>query len=199
MDAPSLSAVNPTSVNLVSPAESPPGGAPSAMRGADFANLLGHLMNPGGRQDLAAAGLQALPIGPQIEVITAAEPLPDAASLAAFAKGQGLDEAMVQALFGGALGDGQAVGGGTLTTGTPMTAATLASLSGQGPELLAADQALVGEIPLMASAAMVLSTGLRPLAGLIQSGEAETPPPPGLEGSVRAMTVNRSALLALVM
>ena len=185
MDAPSLSAVTPTSVNLVSPAESPPGGAPSAMRGADFANLLGHLMNPGGRQDLAAAGLQALPIGPQIEVITAAEPLPDAASLAAFAKGQGLDEAMVRALFGGALADGQAAGAGTVPTLvtpgtpiTPMTAATLAGLSGQGPELLAADQALVGEIPLMASAAMVLSTGLRPLAGLIQSGEAETPPPP---------------------
>jgi flagellar hook-length control protein FliK len=80
------------------------------MRGADFANLLGHLMNPEGRQDLAAAGLQSVSIGPQIEVITVAEPLPDAASLLAFARGQGLDDATLKALFGSAAAESAAAG-----------------------------------------------------------------------------------------
>jgi hypothetical protein len=82
------------------------------MRGADFANLLGHLMNRSERQDLAASGFQAVPIGQQIEVITAAAPLPDAASLLAFARGQGLDEATLQALFA----EGEAAAQTTLTT-----------------------------------------------------------------------------------
>ncbi len=179
MDAPSLSAVTPASVNLVTPVETSPGNAPSTMRGADFANLFGHLMNPGGRQDLAAAGLQSVPLGPQIEVITAAEPLPDAASLAAFAKGQGLDDVMVRALFGAAAFEGQAAGV-TLTHLTapvcPLTGALLTP-GGQGAEPVVADQALTGEATLAATAAMVLSTGLRPLAGLMQSPEAEAPPP----------------------
>jgi hypothetical protein len=98
MDAPSISLVSPASVNPVAAPDASSGASPAALRGADFANMLGHLMAPGGRQDLA--GLQALPIGPQMEVITVAEPLPDAASLSAFARGQGLDESMVRALFG---------------------------------------------------------------------------------------------------
>jgi flagellar hook-length control protein FliK len=178
MDAPSLSVVTPAPVNLVTPVETSPGSAPSAMRGADFANLLGHLMNPAGRQDLAAAGLQSVPLGPQIEVITAAEPLPDAASLAAFAKGQGLDDAMVRALFGTAALEGQAAGV-TLTAAPvcPLTGALLTP-EGQGPESVVADQPLTGQAPLAVTAAMVLSTGLRPLVGLMQSAEAEAPPPP---------------------
>ena len=186
MDAPSLSAVTPASVNLVAPVETPTGNAPSTMRGADFANLLGHLMNPGGRQDLAAAGLQSVPLGPQIEVITAAEPLPDAASLAAFAKGQGLDDAMVRALFGVAAVEDQPTGV-TLThltaPASPLAGAlpargVLPTPEGQGAQLLVDDQALAGEVPLAATAAMVLSTGLRPLTGLMQSAQTEAPPPP---------------------
>jgi hypothetical protein len=128
MDASLISAVSPGSVNLT--AEASPGAAQPSMRGADFANLLGHLMDPGARQDLAAAGLQALPISSQIEVITVAEPLPDAASLAAFARGQGLDETTVRALFGAAPGrmPADAVGAAALSdksadTGTLISAA----------------------------------------------------------------------------
>ncbi|MFM8624471.1 MAG: flagellar hook-length control protein FliK [Betaproteobacteria bacterium] len=87
------------SVSLPLPLDAGASAPPSAMQGADFANLLGHLMNRAERQDLAASGFQAVPIGQQIEVITAAEPLPDAASLLAFARGQGLDEATLRALF----------------------------------------------------------------------------------------------------
>lgn len=122
MDASPISAVAPASVNLTP--EANPGGAAPAMRGADFANLLGHLMDPGARQDLAAAGLQALPISSHIEVITAAEPLPDAASLAAFARGQGLDENTVHALFGAApVSSSPASGPGQMAQNLVMTGA----------------------------------------------------------------------------
>ncbi|MBM3361993.1 MAG: hypothetical protein FJY42_04895 [Betaproteobacteria bacterium] len=109
------------SVSLPLPLDAGASAPPSAMQGADFANLLGHLMNRAERQDLAASGFQAVPIGQQIEVITAAEPLPDAASLLAFARGQGLDEATLRALFdegevlaqaGLASAEGQAQGSG---------------------------------------------------------------------------------------
>ena len=58
-----------------------------------------------GRQGLAAAGLaeaglRAVPLGPQIELITAAAPVPDTGSLMAFARSQGLDESTLAALFG---------------------------------------------------------------------------------------------------
>jgi flagellar hook-length control protein FliK len=49
---------------------------------------------------LAEAGLQAVPLGPQIELITAVAPVPDAGSLMAFARSQGLDESTLAALFG---------------------------------------------------------------------------------------------------
>lgn len=72
------------------------------VRGADFANLFKHLMDPTGRQDLAAAtvpGLQSLALSPNLNLITAAGPLPDNASLLAFARSQGLDDATLGALF----------------------------------------------------------------------------------------------------
>ena len=77
----------------------------AALRGADFANLLGSMLADPKRQGLAAAGLaeaglQAVPLGPQIELITAATPVPDTGSLMAFARSQGLDESTLAALFG---------------------------------------------------------------------------------------------------
>ena len=77
----------------------------TALRGADFANLLSSMLADPKRQVVAAAGLaeaglQALPLGPQIEVITAAKPVPDSGSLMAFARSQGLDESTLASLFG---------------------------------------------------------------------------------------------------
>ena len=91
-----------TPASLGSPAIDSPG---AALRGADFANLLGSLLANPGRQGLAAAGLaeaglQSVPLGPQIEVITTAAPLPDTGSLMAFARAQGLDDSTLAALFG---------------------------------------------------------------------------------------------------
>jgi myo-inositol-1(or 4)-monophosphatase len=61
MDAPLISSVSPASVNIT--AEASTGAAQPSMRGADFANLLGHLMDPGARKDIAAAGLIAREAG----------------------------------------------------------------------------------------------------------------------------------------
>ena len=146
MDASLISVVSPASVNLT--AEASPGTAQPSMRGADFANLLGHLMDPGARQDLAAAGLQALPISSQIEVITVAEPLPDAASLAAFARGQGLDETTVRALFGAAPGmmSPDAAGAAALSD---KSAAALSDKSADAGALIGAALALGGLRPLV--------------------------------------------------
>ena len=81
------------------------------MNGKEFAGLMRDLMPQSERQELAGLatadtllqatnGLQTLSLGNQFAVITAASPLPDANSLAQFARTQGLSEAAVQALFG---------------------------------------------------------------------------------------------------
>lgn len=81
------------------------------MNGQEFAGVMRDLMAKGDRQDVAgtatgeatdanAAALQTLNLGNQFSVITAASPLPDPNSLAEFARGQGLSESAVQALFG---------------------------------------------------------------------------------------------------
>ena len=105
MDANFLSPSFNASVSVAQPA-TPVAASPGAvLRGADFANLLGSMLADPGRQGLAAAGLaeaglQAVPLGPQIELITAVAPVPDAGSLMAFARSQGLDESTLAALFG---------------------------------------------------------------------------------------------------
>ena len=77
----------------------------TSLQGADFANLLGSLLAQPGRQDLAAdglaqAGLLAVPLSSQLELITPSTPVPDTGSLVAFARTQGLDETTLAALFG---------------------------------------------------------------------------------------------------
>ena len=157
----------------ITPAAVPQGGPEAAgqsLRGAEFANLFAHLMDPGQRQDLAAVGLQALPIGTQIEVITAAEPVPDPASLAAFARGQGLDESMVRALFGAA----PAAAGltdGALALGT-LGAAAMAPLNAQ-PDVAAlnAQPLAAGELGGQQSVALdAAGSVLTASAVLLQGG-----------------------------
>jgi hypothetical protein len=208
MDASSLSLVTPTSVNPVAAPDAAGASAPAALRGADFANLLGHLMGPAGRQDLA--GLQALPIGPQMEVITVAEPLPDAASLSAFARGQGLDESMVRALFGGA--DSVALAASPTPAGAAalqaallaageraLSADALSAISAEGAAAKAGEAGAEGEgaagVPAaMLPAALVLQAGL--LAGQADSASLikEPPPPPDVSELARQQAQAASAV-----
>ena len=105
MESP-LSFLNTRSVSP--PASETSTAQPSAVRAADapaFADVLsGHSLKFQ-RQHLAAlgtptAGLQEVPLSDKLTVITSDAPLPDMASLAQFARAQGLDESAVQALFG---------------------------------------------------------------------------------------------------
>jgi flagellar hook-length control protein FliK len=73
--------------------------------GAQFAGVLNGQMLKLERQALASSGkesadLQVLRLGNKLNVITTDSPLPDVASLADFARAQGLGESAVQALFG---------------------------------------------------------------------------------------------------
>lgn len=73
--------------------------------GRIFAGLMRGLLPTHERQDVAACAcpsgdLQSEALGSDLEVITATSAQPDADSLAAFARAQGLDESAVKALFG---------------------------------------------------------------------------------------------------
>jgi flagellar hook-length control protein FliK len=98
---------------LTTPTASPAvnGAMPAAVSGDaptgsnSFAEVLTGEMFKAQRQAVAAPtldtlGLQVLPLGSSLNIITSDAPLPDLASLAVFARSQGLDEAAVQALFG---------------------------------------------------------------------------------------------------
>ena len=98
---------------LTTPTASPAvnGAMPAAVSGdaptgsSSFAEVLTGEMFKAQRQAVAAPtldtlGLQVLPLGNSLNIITSDAPLPDLASLAVFARSQGLDEAAVQALFG---------------------------------------------------------------------------------------------------
>ena len=110
------------------------------MNGKEFANLMRDLINNSGRQEFAASegeganlegqmttaeagspGLQTLNLGAQFAVITTASPLPDANSLAAFARAQGLGEGAVKALFGDLITDPAANTLGTLSNLSAMS------------------------------------------------------------------------------
>ena len=74
--------------------------------GRIFAGLMRDLLPTHERQDVAASAasdptdLKSEILGAQLEVITASSSQPDATSLSAFARAQGLDESAVLALFG---------------------------------------------------------------------------------------------------
>jgi hypothetical protein len=128
----------------------------TSLQGADFANLLGSLLAEPGRQDLAAnglaqAGLLAVPLSSQLELITPSTPVPDTGSLVAFARTQGLDETTLAALFGD----------------TAVQASPPAELSGMGALLVPAAQHVN---PLLATAVQLglglSATNLKPAASL---------------------------------
>ncbi|MEI6601462.1 MAG: flagellar hook-length control protein FliK [Comamonadaceae bacterium] len=96
-----------------------------------FADLFNGQMIGQVRQDFAAPAsgqvdLQLVSLGPKMNLITAAAPLPDLNSLASFARAQGLDEEAVRTLFGNAAADA-----------APATSA----LAGQNPPQVAIDSA----------------------------------------------------------
>ena len=151
----------------VSPAANEPSAAPAApatgpghLERSDFAQVLNGQTLKAQRQHLAAVeapgqGLQVVPLGNKINVITSDAPLPDMDSLAKFARMQGLDEAAVQALFGAS----PVAKASTLTQGTAAADALTASLTASDPLGLAGASALPAAtgvaLPLIAPAPSV--------------------------------------------
>ena len=144
-----------------------------------FADLFNGQMMGQLRQDLAAPAsaqvdLQLVSIGPKMNLITTAAPLPDLNSLASFARAQGLDEEAVRTLFGSTVAE--AAPGPTELTGKypPQavvdSAPTLADLLGRAPEpksaavpstvsSLSALTGLAGSIPEPAPVAVPSTAG----------------------------------------
>ena len=122
----------------LSDAKAAPAGGDSAGSGR-FAELFtGHMLKLE-RQGLAAAqegqgGLQMMPLGQTLNVITSDAPVPDIQSLLAFAKAQGLDDSAVAGLFGEIPG---------LPQGVPMP--TLLPQGVQVPTLLPEGAAAIGQ------------------------------------------------------
>ena len=118
-----------------------PSGTPSSSSGAEFAGVLSGQMLKLERQSLAttpqeSADLQVLRIGNKLNIITTDAPLPDMASLADFARAQGLGESAVRALFGNvepqstaALSIGLSNSGLSGDIGSPAQAAALAQFT----------------------------------------------------------------------
>ena len=155
-----------------SPAQTPAGPG-------DFAEVLNGQTLKAQRQHLAALdapgqGLQVVPLGSKLNIITSDAPLPDMDSLAQFARMQGLDEGAVQALFGTpAMAPGAALGLGTLAfaataapqgLATALASATVAAPSGSAlnlsalPPQIAALVAPLG-VPAPATDNLVASNG----------------------------------------
>jgi flagellar hook-length control protein FliK len=143
-----------------------PSGAPAlpasggeSVRGADFANLFKHLMAPAGRQDLAAVNeppLQSLALSPHLNLITVDGPLPDNASLLAFARGQGLDDSTLSALFApvGASLHAEAAMAQTLALPQPAVAQALALPEAALAQALALPEAAVAQALALPEAAV---------------------------------------------
>lgn len=110
-----------------------PGSGDVSPSGAQFAGVLNGQMLKLERQALASppaesADLQVLRLGNKLNVITTDAPLPDVASLADFARAQGLGESAVQALFGATAASGmglsQALSRNTGNPSAPFISAT---------------------------------------------------------------------------
>ena len=125
--------------NEASGAPSSPAPSSGSLEKSDFAQVLNGQTLKAQRQHLAAIeapgqGLQVVPLGNKINVITSDAPLPDMASLAHFARMQGLDEVAVQALFG----TSPVTKAGALIPATSAADALAASLVNSDPLGLAA-------------------------------------------------------------
>ena len=195
---PSLAAL-PNPASAAAPGIEPPGVVPLkppslALRGADFANLLSSMLVDPQRQGLAAAGLaeaglQAVPLGPQIELITTAKPLPDTGSLMAFARSQGLDESTLAALFGDMAAPTPAgVGGLAAATATFATSATAGKV---GVAYILSGQVVSADVPPASAPmpALVGAIGAKPVATLDASTSSPVPAAHFLTGQILSISL----------
>ena len=163
---------------LTTPAQSPrgnevlatPTGPDGSHSGAAFAGVLNGQMLKLERQALAtspaaADDLQVLRLGNKLNVITTDAPLPDIASLAQFARAQGLGESAVQALFGSAAS--------LVAVPTPGELGITVGISGAGLTSALGQDSAAQAAALAQAAVQALTAGATSQTGIsLQSSEA---------------------------
>ncbi|MSQ76072.1 MAG: hypothetical protein EXR34_09965, partial [Rhodoferax sp.] len=147
-----------------------------------FQALLTGQMFKAERQGLAAqvmedAGLQVISLGTKLNVITTDEPLPDLASLAAFARTQGLAETAIQALFGSATAPKTSPAG--LTQGQE-SATTLLNLGTSAGGFEPSSRFGQSSMPMPTGLALAMPlAGVLPAQEPVPMAEVQAKPAPG--------------------
>ena len=181
----STTAPNALSLGATAPVSGVDASMSGTMSGQEFAGVMRDLMTPTDRQGIAApgadnglglatSGLQTLNLGDQLSLITTTSPLPDAGSLAEFARSQGLGESAVKALFGDLLIGTPSTQVGTETTSSigwatmtnpPTNASSLMSLASSSNSDLTLNRVPTAPVMGTLQNAEVQEVGL-PLVGI---------------------------------
>ena len=200
-----------TNLNFLStPTVLPNGGSPLASptsgdgvpQNQVFQALLTGQMFKAERQGLAAqvmedAGLQVISLGTKLNVITTGEPLPDLASLAAFARTQGLAETAIQALFGSTTAPKTSPAG--LTQGQE-SATTLLNLGASAGGFEASSRFGQSSMPMLMPAGLALAmplAGVLPVQQPMPMAEVQAKPAPGSAGQPASVPPTTSSLEGL--
>ncbi len=171
-----------------------PSGDEASASGAQFAGVLNGQMLKLERQALASpvgesVDLQVLRLGNKLNVITTDAPLPDLASLADFARAQGLGESAVQALFGSA-GSGLASISAALSVGTGMPT--------QGTELPDSGNPQAAQALAQSAATSLIQLALTATQAGAVTGEnwlGQRSPATGTADAADALTAQTSAVV----
>lgn len=206
---------------------SPGAGTDSSPQSSEFAGVFNGQMLKLERQALAsaappAAGLQVVPLGNKLSVITTDAPLPDMATLADFARAQGLGESAVQALFGATSPKFDAIPAltgagidlqlaGLASVGTPVAAMTLSvGASTAAPSPTTGAQSLLAQLAASVALKDANAPGSAPTAtstvaptveptwfGVLATPVAPASTPAALDPSALASQANASATVAV--
>ena len=206
---------------------SPGAGTDSSPQSSEFAGVFNGQMLKLERQALAsaappAAGLQVVPLGKKLSVITTDAPLPDMATLADFARAQGLGESAVQALFGATSPKFDAIPAltgagidlqlaGLASVGTPVAAMTLSvGASTAAPSPTTGAQSLLAQLAASVALKDANAPGSAPTAtstvaptveptwfGVLATPVAPASTPAALDPSALASQANASATVAV--
>ena len=197
----STTSPNALSLGATAPVSGVDASMSTPMTGQEFAGVMRDLITPTDRQGIAAVGadtglglappiLQTLNLGNQLSLITTSSPLPDAGSLAEFARSQGLGESAVKALFG------------DLLTGTPSTQVGAEKTSPIGWATLTNPASnAISLMPLDSSSNSNLALSMAPTApvvGRLQNSEVQEVglPPVGISMSEAFPTASTLTWLA---
>ena len=209
----STTAPNALSLGATAPVSGVDASLSGTMSGQEFAGVMRDLMTPTDRQGIAApgadnglglatSGLQTLNLGNQLSLITTSSPLPDAGSLAEFARSQGLGESAVKALFGDLLIGTPSTQVGTETTSSigwatmtnpPTNASSLMSLASSSNSDLTLNRVPTAPVMGTLQNAEVQEVGLPPVGISLSEAFPKASTLTWLASHTSAMPVNLEA------